>query len=163
LSFVFFFPFPFKFPLAADCFAISVIADAFCRLPMEASEWARVPVLGVFPGAVMALVSSKKGPSLALVSRFVALEELTISVESLTTDDMSWSWIGAGEVRTTLAELIVTFLRFSEEDAGAEEAGGELVLCFPPFFEDRGWSAPSFDSRNPWGGGGDDALRLDVL
>ena len=41
---------------------------------------------------------------------------------------------GAGQV-----ELIFTFLRFSC-------AGGELVLCFAPFGEDRG---PSFDSRNP--------------
>ena len=44
------------------------------------------------------------------------------------------SSVGAGQV-----ELIFTFLRFSC-------AGGELVLCFAPFGEDRG---PSFDSRNP--------------
>lgn len=41
---------------------------------------------------------------------------------------------GAGQV-----EPIFTFLRFSC-------AGGELVLCFAPFGEDRG---PSCDSRNP--------------
>ena len=68
------------------------------------------------------------------------------------TDDMSWT--GRGAVKTT--ELIVTFLRLSE-DVRAVEVGGER---FPPFFEDRGLSARSSDS---WGGGGDDALRLDVL
>jgi hypothetical protein len=144
LSFVVFFPFP-----LADCFAI---ADAFGRLPMEASECARVPVLGVFPGVVMALVSSRNFASLALELRFAAVEESITSVESSMTDDMTWA--GGGTVKTT--ELIVTFLRFSE-DVRAVEVGVELVLCFP---EDRGWSAHSSDSR---GGVGDNVLRLDVL
>ena len=119
---------------------------------MEASERTRVPVLGVFPGVVMVLVSSTKVAFLAPESRFEAVEELTMSVESSMIDDMSWT--GAGAVKTT--EPIVTFLRFSGEGR-AEEVGDER---FPPFLEDRGWSNPSSNSR---GDGGDGALRLDVL
>ena len=110
-----------------------MIADAAFGRPL-------VPVPGVFSALVF---SSKKGASLtAAESRFEKVEELAaLAGSSMAADET--------EAGVLVTELI---LRFTE--------GGKLVWCFPPFFEDRGGSDPSF--VDPWAGG-KGTLRLGAL
>ena len=63
------------------------------------------------------------------------MEEVLVSGVEMTLVSSKRGASRFAEVETT--ELIATFLRFSS-DARAGEAGGELVSCIPPFFEDRG-------------------------
>lgn len=103
-----------------------MIADGAFSCFLTAME--EVPV----PGGLVELAlvsSSKRGAS----RRFAEVEESATATSVVVVVEYSMSsWTGAGAVEIT--DLIVTFLRFSTEDARrAEEAGG-----VPPFFEDRG-------------------------